>query len=104
MNVMQLPIALAGSDPSFVTRLVPAQLPALLGVAASGLVSHWALTNAFRSGDATIVVPLDFVRIPLIALVGRLVYGEALDPFVFVGAALIVSGIVWNLHAERARA
>ena len=104
MNVMQLPIALAGSDPAFVTRLSPADVPALLGIAASGLVSHWSLTNAFRAGDATIVVPLDFVRIPLIALVGRVVYGEALDPFVFLGAALIVAGIVWNLRAESAAA
>ena len=93
MNVMQLPIALAGSELSFVTRL---------GVAVSGLGSHYCLTNAFRAGDATIVVPLDFVRIPLIALVGRLFYGEALDPFVFLGAGLIVIGIVWNLRTETA--
>jgi drug/metabolite transporter (DMT)-like permease len=100
MNVMQLPIALAGSDPAFVTRLGLGHVPALMGIGTSGLLSHYALTNAFRAGDATIVVPLDFVRIPLIALVGRLVYGETLDPFVFVGAALIISGIVWNLRTE----
>ncbi len=68
----------------------------------SGLASHYALTNAFRAGDVTIVVPLDFVRIPLIALVGRLFYGETLDPFVFLGAGLIVLGIIWNLRAETA--
>jgi uncharacterized membrane protein len=62
-----------------------------------------ALSNAFRAGDATLVVPLDFLRIPLIALVGRLVYGEALDPFVFLGAGLIVIGIVWNLRMETRR-
>ena len=100
MNAMQLPLGLAGSDLAFVTRLGPADVPALLGIAASGLLSHYALTNAFRSGDATLVVPLDFLRIPIIALVGRLVYGEALDPFVFLGAALIIVGIVWNLRAE----
>lgn len=104
MNLMQLPIALAGSDLAFVTRLGIADLPSLLGVGVAGLVSHVALSNAFRAGDATLVVPLDFLRIPLIALVGRLVYGEALDPFVFLGAGLIVIGIIWNLRAESARA
>ena len=38
----------------------------------SGLASHFCLTNAFRSGDAVIVIPLDFLRIPLIAVVGWL--------------------------------
>jgi uncharacterized membrane protein len=103
MNVMQLPIAVAGSDLSFVMRLGVGDLPALTGIAMSGLASHLALTNAFRAGDATIVVPLDFVRIPLIALVGRIFYGETLDPFVFLGAGLIVIGIVWNLRAETRR-
>jgi drug/metabolite transporter (DMT)-like permease len=100
MNLIQLPIALAGSDLGFVARLGAGDLPALIGVGVAGLVSHVALSNAFRSGDATLVVPLDFLRIPLIALVGRVVYGEALDPFVFLGAGLIVVGIVWNLRME----
>jgi drug/metabolite transporter (DMT)-like permease len=103
MNLMQLPMALAGSDWSFATRLGLSDLPALLGIAVSGLLSHYALTNAFRAGDATIVVSLDFLRIPLIALVGWFLYGEAVDPFVFLGAALIVSGILWNVRAESRR-
>jgi drug/metabolite transporter (DMT)-like permease len=45
-------------------------------------------------------MPLDFLRIPLIALVGWQFYGERLDPFVFAGAALIIAGIVWNLTME----
>jgi drug/metabolite transporter (DMT)-like permease len=103
MNLMQLPMALAGSDLSFATRLGLGDLPALLGIAASGLLSHYSLTNAFRAGDATIVVPLDFLRIPLIALVGWFFYAEAIDPFVFLGAALIVIGILWNVGAETRR-
>ena len=38
--------------------------------ASAGLTSHYCLSNAFRAGDATLVVPLDFMRIPLIAVVG----------------------------------
>jgi drug/metabolite transporter (DMT)-like permease len=48
-------------------------------------------------------VPLDFLRIPLIALVGWLFYNEGLDVFVFVGAAVIIAGVVWNLRDEARR-
>jgi drug/metabolite transporter (DMT)-like permease len=100
MNVMQLPMGLAGSDPLFLLKLDGAHVPAVLGVAVAGLASHFCLANAFRSGDATVVVPLDFLRIPLIALVGWLFYDEALDLFVFAGAAVIITGILWNLWDE----
>jgi drug/metabolite transporter (DMT)-like permease len=62
--------------------------------------AHFCLTNAFRAGDASVVVPLDFLRMPLIAVVGWLVYDEAFDPYVFLGAGLIVAGVLWNLQAE----
>lgn len=103
MNLVQLPLALIGSDPLFAGKLVLGQLPAVAAVGVSGLTSHYCLTNAFRSGDASVVVPLDFMRIPLIAVVGWWLYGEPLDLFVFVGAGLIISGILWNLRSEAVR-
>jgi drug/metabolite transporter (DMT)-like permease len=99
MNAMQLPMNLLGSDPLFVRKLDGTQLLPLIGIALSGLTSHLCLTNAFRYGDATVVYPLDFFRLPLIALIGWSFYGEALDPMVFAGAGLIISGVLWNLHA-----
>jgi drug/metabolite transporter (DMT)-like permease len=111
MNLMQLPMALTwpaalaatGGPSLFVFRLgLDLMLPTLaLGVV--GLTSHYCLTQAFRSGDATVVVPLDFLRIPLIALVGWMFYGESLDGFVFLGAGLIICGVLWNLIAESRR-
>jgi drug/metabolite transporter (DMT)-like permease len=98
MNAMQLPMNLLGSDPLFLRKLESGQLLPLLGMAVSGLTAHLCLTNAFRHGDATVVYPLDFFRLPLIALIGWAFYGEALDPMVFAGAALIISGVLWNLH------
>jgi drug/metabolite transporter (DMT)-like permease len=50
-----------------------------------------------------VVVPLDFMRIPLIAVIGWWLYGEALDMFVFMGAGLIITGILWNLRNEARR-
>jgi drug/metabolite transporter (DMT)-like permease len=100
MNVMQLPMGLAGSNPLFILDLDAHHLPATIGVGIAGLSSHFCLTNAFRAGDATVVVPFDFLRIPLIALVGWLFYAEPLDLFVFAGAGVIIAGVVWNLRAE----
>jgi drug/metabolite transporter (DMT)-like permease len=103
MNLMQLPMNLAGSDLLFLAKLSSEHILPAVGVAVSGVASHYCLTNAFRSGDAVFVVPLDFLRVPLIAFVGWWVYAEALDPFVFLGAGLIIAGIVWNLLAEARR-
>jgi drug/metabolite transporter (DMT)-like permease len=100
MNVMQLPMGLAGSDPLFPLQLGPADLPAVIGFAIAGTASHYCLSQALRYGDALLVVPIDFLRIPLIALVGWALYAETPDLFVFAGAALIVLGVLVNLRAE----
>jgi drug/metabolite transporter (DMT)-like permease len=100
MNLIQLPLNLAGADAGFWEKLGPADMLPLAGICLGGLLSHLCLTNAYRHGDAIMVVPLDFLRIPLIALVGWQLYGEALDPFVFLGSLCIIAGIVWNLRDE----
>ena len=100
MNAIQLPLALVASDPLFVTKLGPGQVPAVIAMGLSGLASHYCLTNAFQAGDAGVVVPLDFLRIPLIAMIGWWLYNEALDAFVFIGAGLIIAGVLWNLQSE----
>jgi drug/metabolite transporter (DMT)-like permease len=104
MNAVQLPLALIGSEPRNFLNLGMGQALPLLGIAVSGLASHFCLAQAFRFGDATVVVPLDFMRIPLIAFVGWWLYREPLDAWVFAGAGLIVLGISWNLRAEAIQA
>jgi len=104
MAVIQFPISLLGSDLAVFLRFEARDILPLLGVALAGLSSHYCLTNAFRAGDATLVVPLDFMRIPLIAVVGWAFYGERLDIFVLLGALIIVGGVLWNLRSESARA
>ena len=103
MAVIQLPLSLIGSDPAVFLHLETRHILPAIGVGIAGLTSHYCLSNAFRSGDATLVVPLDFMRIPLIAVVGWAFYGERLDIFVLLGALIIVSGVLWNLRAEVAR-
>jgi drug/metabolite transporter (DMT)-like permease len=104
MAVMQFPLSLIGSDPHVFLQLQMKHVLPVLGVALAGTSSHYCLSNAFRSGDATLVVPLDFMRIPLIAVVGWAFYGESLDIFVPLGALIIVAGVLWNLRAEAAKA
>jgi drug/metabolite transporter (DMT)-like permease len=103
MNAIQLPIAVAGSDPLFFLRFDSHAWAAALVFGVVGLTSHYCLTNAFRWGEATIVVPIDFMRIPLIAFVGWIMYSESIDMFVFMGAGLITTGVLWNLRAESRR-
>lgn len=100
MNAVQLPLNLIGCDPHFLTKIEPSMAVPLVALCVSGLASHYCMTNAFRAGDAILVVPLDFLRIPLIAAVGAVLYGEELDVMVFLGAILIVAGIGWNLRRE----
>jgi drug/metabolite transporter (DMT)-like permease len=104
MNLIQLPLALLGSDPRAYLGLGAAGLllPAC-ALAATGLASHFCVAQAFRHGDASLVVPMDFMRVPLIAVAGWQLYGERIDGWVFLGAGVIVSGVLWNLRAEASR-
>jgi len=73
----------------------------LLVVSLAGLAAHYCIARAFALADATIVTPMDYLRVPLIALVGWAVYAEALDPFVLIGGAVIAAANIINLLAER---
>jgi drug/metabolite transporter (DMT)-like permease len=103
MNLMQLPFGYLGSDPLFFLKIDSSNLIGVAGIGMSGLTAHYCLTNALAAGEATVVIPLDFMRLPLIALVGWTFYGEALDVLVFVGGAVIIAGVLWNLKSETQR-
>lgn len=69
----------------------------VLVVAFCGTYSHYCFARAMQHADTTVVVPMDFLRVPLTALVGWLVYAEALDLFTGLGVGLILAGNVLNL-------
>jgi drug/metabolite transporter (DMT)-like permease len=66
-------------------------------IAVCGTFSHYCLASAMRHADATIVVPMDFLRVPLTAAAGWLLYSEQLDAWTVCGAALILFGNLLNL-------
>ena len=74
--------------------------PWLVLIGLAGLVAHFCLTNALAIAPATVVVPIDFIRLPVIAIVGFFVYGEALDVWVFIGALVIFAGNYLNIWTE----
>ncbi|MGD1884235.1 MAG: DMT family transporter [Paracoccaceae bacterium] len=79
-------------------------LPWLVLIGIAGLVAHFCLTNALAIAPATVVMPIDFIRLPAIAIIGMLVYNEALDIWVFVGALVIFAGNYLNIWVETRRA
>jgi drug/metabolite transporter (DMT)-like permease len=71
--------------------------PWLAVIAFCGTYSHFCMAHALRHADATTVVPLDFLRVPLTALAAWLVFSERFDIFTIAGAAVILCGNLLNL-------
>lgn len=99
MAAIQLPLALALAIPAWVAPGLE-DAPWLVVVGVTGLSAHLCLTRAFRIADATLVVPFDFLRLPLIAVVGMLFYDEPLQLAVFFGAAIIFAGTYYSIRRE----
>jgi drug/metabolite transporter (DMT)-like permease len=72
----------------------------LVVIAFCGTFSHYCMARAMLYAEATVVVPMDFLRVPLTALVGWLLYSERLDTFTVLGAALILTGNLLNLRSS----
>ena len=62
--------------------------------------SHFCMARAMLYADATIVVPMDFLRVPLTATAGWLLYAERLDIYTVLGALLILTGNLLNLKTS----
>jgi drug/metabolite transporter (DMT)-like permease len=69
-------------------------------VAIAGLVAHFCLTRALSLAPAAVVMPVDFARLPVIALIGVWLYGESLDPMVLIGAVVIFGANYLNIWRE----
>jgi drug/metabolite transporter (DMT)-like permease len=72
----------------------------LVVIAFCGTFSHYCMARAMLYADATVVVPMDFLRVPLTAAAGWLLYAERLDAFTVLGAALILAGNLLNLRSS----
>lgn len=101
MTLIQLPISfvLATAEISISGWTMPSLplWPWIVIVGSAALSAHYCLARAMAHADATVVVPMDFLRVPLIALVGFLFYAETIDWFVLAGSLFILGGNMLNL-------
>ena len=86
-----------------VTLPSPATLPWLGLIAVAGITAHLCLTTALSLAPASVVVPVDFARLPIIAVIGWVFYEEAIEPTLFLGAGLIFVGIWLTLGTGASR-
>lgn len=94
-----LGFGLAGWDGHIAWPPAPA-LPWVLVIGIAGLGAHLCLTRALSLAPASVVTPMDFLRLPLIATVGALFYAEPLDPAVILGGAVILGANWINLRGD----
>ncbi len=101
MSAMQtvFGLAIAGQDgdislPSRVTMLP------LCAIALAGISAHYCLTNALKLAPAAVAMPFDFLRLPVIMLVGYVFYSESIDALVIAGGAIILGANYLNIRSE----
>lgn len=99
MSVIQLPLGLAGALFAWVWP-VPADLPWVLAMGVTSLSAHYSMGRALSLADASFVLPIDFLRLPCVAVVALLMYGEPIDGWTMLGAALIFAGNYWSVRQE----
>lgn len=100
MTLMQSVMALGLSLPGGITLPSARIMPWLGIVAVAGLTAHYCLTTALSLAPATIVAPMEFIRLPIIAMLGMVIYGEPLQAAVFIGAGLIITANILNLRSK----
>lgn len=99
MSVIQTPVCLAAALPGWIAPAL-ADLPWILAIGAGSFTAHYCMTRAMKLADAMVVVPVDYFRLPLIAVVGAVFYAEPFDPMVFLGAGMIFAGVWFSLTRE----
>ncbi len=77
--------------------------PWLVLIGCAGLVAHFCLTKALSLAPAAVVTPMDFARLPVVVVVAALLYNEAVELPVLLGAALIFAANYYNILTERRR-
>ena len=101
MQIIQLPLALLPAIFYF-DWVWPgwADAPWLLAIGVTGMTAHFCLAKAFQLADATVCIPVDFVRLPLAAIIGWLLYSESVSIWVLIGAVLIFGGNYYSVWRE----
>lgn len=98
MTLSQMIMGFLCALPGGITLFSWTMMPWVLFTGICGLTAHFSLTRALGLAPATIVAPMEFMRLPVIAVAAALIYGEPLEVAVFLGAILIMAGNLYNLR------
>lgn len=74
-----------------------------LWVIAAGVLGtggHMLWTRALKLGDVSALTPISFAQLPVVVLAGWILFGETLDRWTFVGAAIILGSNAYIAHRE----
>jgi drug/metabolite transporter (DMT)-like permease len=100
MALLQMPLGFVPSLDGWVWPTA-AHWPWIFGLGAAAMSAHYCFARALKVADSGLVAPMDFLRLPLIAVVGYLVYNEAFDLWIIAGAAIIVVGNIINIRTSK---
>jgi drug/metabolite transporter (DMT)-like permease len=78
-------------------------LAAWLWLAVTGLLGtlgHIAMTEAYKRGDVSMLQPINFVQLPMVALLAWLLFSETVDSYTWFGAGIICAAIAYMGHRE----
>lgn len=101
MTLLQLAFGLIGAGYDLDIALPTADtIHWVIIVGLGGLLAHSCITKALTLAPATVVLPVDFTRLPIIAAIGMLFYNEPLDIWVILGAVIIFGSNYINIWAE----
>jgi drug/metabolite transporter (DMT)-like permease len=95
VTVVLAPLAIAVWQP-----VTAVQIALLAVVAGCATVGHYCMTRAFRLAPMAVTQPVTFLQLVWATLLGVLVFGEAVDPFVLAGGAMIIAAISYITWRE----
>ncbi len=67
-------------------------------VGITALTAHYCITRAMHYSEVSTVVTLDFLRLPLIAILGVMLYSEDFNSSIMIGASLMLLGNLINTY------
>ena len=99
MNLLIIPAALPFAWSDWVWPSLP-DLPWVLAVGLFGTIAHVFLARAMKAADASLVGPVDFMRLPIAALFGWILFTEFSDLWTWMGAVIIVAAVIFIIRRE----
>ena len=101
MAIIQLPFSLIGSF--IVDNLhynIVKEMPLIILLTITSLLAHYCLSSALKNSEASVVLPIDYIRLPLIIFIGWYYYDEIISSNVFIGSVFIIFGVIVFLNKD----